>query len=283
MSAVLAVDARLAARVARLGPLCVGIDPAPKLLAQCGLADDADGLYAFGRLLLDAARFELSIVKPQMAYFERHGSAGIAALERLLADCRREGVLVLLDGKRGDIDATAEAYADAFSRAGSPLACDAWTAHAWLGFGALAKGVAASLAAGVGVFPVVRSSNPEGIPTQNARLPDGRCVTEALADEITQANAHHAALGHGHSIGAVLGATSDESGALAQRLPGAWLLAPGVGAQGATFADVARRFGPHAARVLPNVSRGVLARGPAAAQIAEALAELRGGSAILRA
>jgi orotidine-5'-phosphate decarboxylase len=279
VSAPAPFPARLAARVARFGPLCVGIDPSPKLLAQCGLADDAQGLHDFGRRVLDAARCELSVVKPQMAYFERHGSAGIAALERLIADCRREGVLVLLDGKRGDIDATAEAYADAFSRPGSPLACDAWTSHAYLGFGALARGVDASLAAGTGVFVVVRSSNPEGTPTQSARLDDGRCVAEALADEIAAANQRHAAISGG--IGAVLGATSDESGALAERMPGAWLLAPGVGAQGATFADVKRRFGTAASRVLPNVSRGILARGAAPAQIAEALAALRGEAAIL--
>jgi orotidine-5'-phosphate decarboxylase len=288
---------RLAARVARHGPLCVGIDPSSKLLAQCGLPDDAGGLYDFGRRVLDAARFELSVVKPQLAYFERHGSAGIAALERLLADCRREGVLVLLDGKRGDIDATAEAYADAFSRPGAPLACDAWTSHAYLGFGALARGVDASLAAGTGIFVVVRSSNPEGTPTQTARLVDdrgvaeapvdenaaakGRSVAEALADEIAAANQRHAAIGGG--IGAVLGATSDESGALAQRMPGAWLLAPGVGAQGATFADVKRRFGSAAARVLPNVSRGILAAGSSSAQIAATLAVLRSDAAILGA
>lgn len=295
MSAPVPFPARLAARVARFGPLCVGIDPSPKLLAQCGFADDAQGLYGFGRRVLDAARFELSIVKPQMAYFERHGSAGLAALERLLADCRAEGVLVLLDGKRGDIDATAEAYADAFSRPGAPLACDAWTAQAYLGFGALARGVDASLAAGTGVFVVVRSSNPEGTPTQTARLLDnrgvaealvdenaaaqGRCVAEALADEIAAANQRHAATGGG--IGAVLGATHDESSALAERMPGAWLLAPGVGAQGATFADVKRRFGAAASRVLPNVSRGILARGATPAAIAEALAQLRGEAAIL--
>lgn len=311
MSAPLPFPARLAARVARFGPLCVGIDPSPKLLAQCGFADDAQGLYGFGRRVLDAARFELSIVKPQMAYFERHGSAGLAALERLLADCRAEGVLVLLDGKRGDIDATAEAYADAFSRPGAPLACDAWTAQAYLGFGALARGVDASLAAGTGVFVVVRSSNPEGTPTQTARLlndrgvaealvsksaaannhvvaealannnaaANDRSVAEALADEIAQANQRHASIGGG--IGAVLGATHDESSALAARMPGAWLLAPGVGAQGATFADVKRRFGAAASRVLPNVSRGILARGATPAAIAEALAQLRGEAAIL--
>ena len=295
MSAPVPFPARLAARVARFGPLCVGIDPSPKLLAQCGLADDAGGLRDFGRRVLEAARFELSIVKPQMAYFERHGSAGLAALERLLADCRAEGVLVLLDGKRGDIDATAEAYADAFSRPGAPLACDAWTAQAYLGFGALARGVDASLAAGTGVFVVVRSSNPEGTPTQTARLIDdrgvaealvsrnaaanGRSVAEALADEIAQANLRHAPIGGG--IGAVLGATHDESSALAERMPGAWLLAPGVGAQGATFADVKWRFGAAASRVLPNVSRGILARGAAPAAIAEALAQLRGQAAIL--
>jgi orotidine-5'-phosphate decarboxylase len=280
MSAVEPFASRLAARVALHGPLCVGIDPSRALLAQCGFADDADGLFAFGRLLLESARFELAVVKPQMAYFERHGSAGIGALERLMALCRREGVLVLLDGKRGDIDATAEAYAEAFSRPGSALACDAYTVHAYLGLGALERALAYTVGAGGGAFVVVRSSNPEGSAIQCARLADGRSVAELLADEIADLNRRLAAQGTA-PIGAVLGATSDESGALAQRMPGAWLLAPGVGAQGATFADIARRFGADARRVLPNVSRGVLAGGVAPAQVAATLAQLRGEAAIL--
>ena len=280
-AAIAPFAARLAARVARLGPLCVGIDPSPALLGQCGLEDSAHGLYAFGERILRAARFELSIVKPQMAYFERHGSAGIAALERLIAMCRREGVLVLLDGKRGDIDATAQAYAQAYSGARSALACDAYTVHAYLGLAALAPAIDFTVAAGGGVCVVVRSSNVEGAALQHARTSDGRCVAELLADQIAALNSQFAGTDDG-PIGAVLGATADDAGALAARMPGAWLLAPGVGAQGASMVDIARRFGAAAARVLPNVSRGVLAHGAEPAQIATALAELRGQAAMLR-
>jgi orotidine-5'-phosphate decarboxylase len=273
---------RLAARVARFGPLCVGIDPSPALLRQCGIDDSAAGLYQFGARILHAARFALSIVKPQMAYFERHGSAGIAALERLIAACRSEGVMVLLDGKRGDIDATAEAYAQAYSGAHSALACDAYTVHAYLGLAALAPAIDYTVAAGGGVCVVVRSSNAEGTALQHARTSDGRGVSELLADQIAALNARYQGTAGG-PIGAVLGATADDAGALAARMPGAWLLAPGVGAQGASIADIARRFGAAAARVLPNVSRGVLARGADPAQIATALAELQGQAAMLRA
>ncbi len=278
---VAAFATRLAARVARFGPLCVGIDPSPALLAMCGFDDSAQGLHDFGARILTAARFELSIVKPQMAYFERHGSAGIAALERLVAACRREGVLVLLDGKRGDIDATAEAYAQAFAGTHSALACDAYTVHAYLGLGALDKAIDYTVAAGAGVCVVVRSSNAEGTALQHARIEDGRCVTQLLADQIDVLNTRFGGA-DGGPIGAVLGATADDAGALAARMPGAWLLAPGVGAQGASMADIARRFGAAAGRVLPNVSRGMLAQGAAPAQIAAALAQLRGQAAILR-
>ena len=269
---------RLASSVAQRGPLCLGIDPSPELLAQCGLPDSAEGLWAFGNLLLEAARFQVGLIKPQMAYFERHGSAGIAVLERLLALARAEQVLVLLDGKRGDIDATALAYAQAYFEPSRPLACDALTVHAYLGLSAFARGMDLMRRHGCGMFVVVRSSNGEGARTQTALCPDGLSVAEALADEIGALNAKFADC----SLGAVIGATNHDAGTLAARMPGAWLLAPGVGAQGATMADLGRRFGVAASRVLPSVSRGVFEKGSQAAQIAAAIDALREQALVLQ-
>ncbi len=265
---------RLAARVAAHGPLCVGIDPSAELLARCGLPDSADGAYAFGERLLQAAGFALAIVKPQAAWFERHGSAGIRALEQLAALARSRDVLVLLDAKRGDIDATGEAYAQAYFAPGAPLRADALTLHPYLGLAAMDRAIAYAAAQGGGVFVVVRSSNPEGEALQLARRADGRSVARALADEIDALDRRHAPGGLG-PVGAVVGATCADAGEIADAMPGAWILAPGVGAQGASFEDVKRRMPAAAARVLPNVSRAVLGGGTTAAEIAATLAQLK--------
>ena len=105
---------RLTRAIREHGPLCVGIDPSAALLKSCGLPDSADGALAFGERVLQAAEFKLAIIKPQSAFFERFGSAGVGALERLTVLAREQGVLVLLDGKRGDIDTTGAAYAESF-------------------------------------------------------------------------------------------------------------------------------------------------------------------------
>ena len=122
----------------RSGPCASGIDPSSGLLEQWGLSDDAAGLRAFCRTCVEAFAGAVAAIKPQVAFFERHGAAGMAELERLIADAGAAGLIVIADAKRGDVDSTAEAYADAWLGAGSPLAVDAVTAHPYLGLGALA-------------------------------------------------------------------------------------------------------------------------------------------------
>ena len=266
--------ARLAERIARFGPLCVGIDPHAPLLKSCGLPDSAEGALAFGQRILRAADYELAILKPQSAFFERYGSAGIRALEQLMSEARQRDLLVLLDGKRGDIDSTGEAYAEAYFRPGTPVRADALTWHVYLGFAALRRALEFSATQGGGAFIVVRSSNPEGEALQSAVL-DGKTVAQRVCEEITAFNARvhpTAALG---SIGAVVGATCDDAEATAQALPRSYLLAPGVGAQGATFADIARRMPSARGRVLPSVSRAVFANGAAPDELRQTLRALR--------
>ena len=126
---------RLAAAIAARGPLCVGIDPHPELMAAWGLPATADGLARFCGICVEAyAGF--AVVKPQVAFFEAYGSAGFAVLERTTADLQSSGVLVLADAKRGDIGSTMAAYAEAWAGEG-PLAADAVTASPYLGFGSL--------------------------------------------------------------------------------------------------------------------------------------------------
>jgi orotidine-5'-phosphate decarboxylase len=251
---------RVEAAVESFGPLCVGVDPSPGLLEQWGLSDDATGLGAFCRTCVEAFGGAVGVIKPQVAFFERHGATGIAELERLIADAGAAGLIVIADAKRGDIDSTAEAYADAWLGSGSPLAADAVTVHAYLGLGALAPLVDRAGANGRGVLVVARSSNPEGRALQLASTAAGPSVEDMVLGEVAALN-ESADLPSG-TVGAVVGATLPPSRFPLSQLGGI-ILAPGLGAQGAGPADVAARFaGCRRGGVLPSSSRGVLGHGP---------------------
>src|SRR6478736_999560 len=119
--------ARLHAAIEARGPFCVGVDPHSALLHDWGLGDDVAGLESFAMTAVEAVAPYVSVVKPQSAFYERFGSRGIAVLERVIAESKAAGALVLLDVKRGDIGSTSQAYADAYLDPASPLASDAGT------------------------------------------------------------------------------------------------------------------------------------------------------------
>ncbi len=243
-------------------PFCLGIDPTPQLLKAWALPHTAEGLAQMCEAVVNAAEDRLAIVKPQSAFFERFGSKGIQVLERLIDSFHERGTLVLVDGKRGDIGTTAEAYAQAYLGSSSAFRADAMTAHAYLGFGALKPLLTHAVDAGAGVFVVVRSSNTEGIPLQNAVLKDGRTVADSLADMMTEFNEQTSGTDIG-PVGAVVGATiENDLLPTLERLPQSLILAPGIGHQGATYEDLRKRFERHAARAIPSSSRAVLDRGP---------------------
>ncbi len=260
---------RLAAAVATHGTLCAGIDPHPGLLAAWDLTDDADGLESFAAACVEAFAGHVGVVKPQSAFFERHGSAGIAVLEQLLDAFVDSSTLVLLDVKRGDIDSTMDAYADAYLAEKAPLGADAVTLSPYLGFGSLAPGLAAAATAGRGVFVLARTSNPEGGEVQLATV-DGRTVAQQIVDTAAELNAGAEPLG---DVGIVVGATHDH-GLDLSRLNGP-VLAPGLGAQGAGPADLARRFTGLNGVVLGAASRSVLRAGPEPAALRTAALRLR--------
>jgi orotidine-5'-phosphate decarboxylase len=265
---------RVAAATATKGPLCAGIDPSSALLASWGLSDDADGLRAFARTCVEAFADVVAVVKPQVAFFERHGSAGMAELERLIADATAAGLIVIADAKRGDIDSTAAAYADAWVGASSPLAADAVTVHAYLGLAALAPLVLMAGTTGKGVIVVTRSSNPEGRSLQEAVTSSGTTVEESLLAEISAWN------GSGRvprgTVGAVIGATLPKSTFPLSQLGGV-ILAPGLGQQGARPEDLAERFGDcEPGQVLASTSRSLLAAGPDPTELGRAAVELGG-------
>ncbi len=273
--------ARVHAAMAARGPLCAGIDPHAGLLLEWGLADDVAGLERFALTAVEALAPHVSVVKPQSAFYERFGSRGIAVLERVIAESRAAGALVLLDVKRGDIGSTSQAYADAYLDPASPLASDAITISPYLGFGSLQPFFDTARRHRAGLFVLGLTSNKEGPEVQHARVddggPEGGTVAGRMFDHLRASNADAVPLG---SFGAVVGATIGETTEdLAINGP---LLAPGYGAQGGTVADLHRIFGSSVAAVLPSSSRELLRAGPdiralgdAARRVNDELAGLR--------
>ncbi len=249
---------RLTRAIEGLGPLCVGIDPSPTLLRDWGRDDDASGVEYVARRVVESVVGVVAVVKPQVAFFERFGSAGYLALERALDDARSGGLITIGDAKRGDISTSAAAYGDAWLDATSPLRVDALTVSPYLGVGALGPVVERARLSGRGVFVVAGSSNEEGVTLQSARTEDGRSVEALVVDEVRTLGGD-AARG---AVGVVIGATREHRGVDLRNLPGA-VLVPGVGAQGASVEDAARATrGARRASVLISVSRSVLAAGP---------------------
>ena len=261
--------ARLRVAMNELGPLCAGIDPHPGLLAHWGLDESVEGLETFAMTCVDAFAGTVAVVKPQSAFFERFGSAGVAVLERTLAGLREAGTLSLLDVKRGDIGSTMTAYARAYLSQDSPLRADAITVSPFLGFESLRPAMELAHETGRGLFVLALTSNPEGAQVQHA-IRDGRTVASSIVDGVAAQNAADAGAGVLGSIGLVVGATVGEA---VQKLhldlagANAPLLAPGVGAQGATADDLATVFGAALDNVLASSSREILGAGPGGAAL----------------
>jgi orotidine-5'-phosphate decarboxylase len=262
---------RLAAAVGRQGaPLCVGLDPDPALMPE-GL-----GVAEFCQGIVDAVAEHAVAVKPQTAFFEAQGAGGWAALTDVCGYAREAGLLVIADAKRGDVPSTARAYAAAFA----PLA-DAVTVNAYLGFDSLEPFLACD---GLGVFVVVKTSNPGGVDVQDLPLAGGGLLWQHVARLVHRWGADFVGESGLSSVGAVVGATFPQEVAEArQLLPRSVLLLPGIGAQGASTEDVREAFSVGPGSALVSASRSVLYadRGAgwqeAAAAEAERLAgELRG-------
>ncbi|QBS45637.1 orotidine-5'-phosphate decarboxylase [Nocardia sp. CS682] len=267
---------RLQHAMGQFGPVCVGIDPHPGLLESWGLAADADGLEQFAEICVEAFDGCVALVKPQVAFFETYGSAGIAVLERTIEVLRASGTLVLADAKRGDIGSTMDAYAQAWLADG-PLGSDAVTVSPYLGFGSLAPALDLAAANGRGVFVLAATSNPEGAQVQRVVAGDGRTIAQTMVDEAAARN-EGAEFG---SVGVVIGATLTEAPDLSE-LNGP-ILMPGVGAQGGgpeTIRDLVSE-GMLAAAV-PAVSREVLRDGPSVPALRARLNELQDAFAFLR-
>ncbi|MGC8498963.1 MAG: orotidine-5'-phosphate decarboxylase [Acidimicrobiales bacterium] len=261
---------RLRRSVAASGPLVVGIDPSPAVARAWGVKSDAAGLRTIARTLLSACGPFAAAIKLQVAFFERLGARGYAALESVLEDARETELLVIADAKRGDIGTSNEGYAEAWLADDSPLVVDALTASPYLGVGALTPLVERAARGGRGVFVLARTSNPEGERLQGARVLEGATVAQDVVSQVRAWNAGPAA----GAAGVVVGATVPDALALAD-LGGA-VLVPGVGAQGGTVAD-AHRVTASAApdSVVVSVSRALSDFGPDPRRLAAAAQQWR--------
>jgi orotidine-5'-phosphate decarboxylase len=247
--------------------LLVGLDPRPELLpvelrgdTHLSRGAAADAVARFCRGLVDAVAPYVVGVKPQLAYFETLGSDGLRAFEEVCDYARTVGLLVVADGKRGDIGSTARAYADAYleSREDGPPPVDALTVNPYLGSDSIEPFVAACRRSGAGLFCLVKTSNAGSADLQDVALSDGRRLWQHVAALVAEWGEDLVGERGLSSVGAVVGATYPRAVAEARKLmPQAIMLLPGIGAQGATPADVARAFTSGPASALVPVSRSV--------------------------
>lgn len=264
---------RFSAALEQRGHLCVGIDPHPHTLEQFGGADSLSALRTFVNVMADATLGTVSWIKPQVALFERFGSAGFAVLEDLLERGRASSTLLLADAKRGDIGSTMQGYAAAWLKPGSPLEVDGVTLSPYLGPGSLTPAIDLAGANGKGVFVLARTSNPEAAALQDADRAGGP-VAQVLNFVASVNRGHGGHLGH---VGVVYGAThSDSIDAQALVELNAPILAPGYGAQGANAQQLRNGFGRCYPAVLVNSSRGISDQGPTPEGIAAAIAQAQG-------
>lgn len=256
----------LSARFAKYGQICIGVDPHASILQEWGLDDSVRGLERFSFEVLDACTERVGLIKPQIAFFERFGSAGFAVLERLAARAKQTDLLVIMDAKRGDIGSTMAGYAQAWLAEQAPYTCDALTVSPYLGFQSLVETLSLCSEQQKGLFVLAATSNPEGAKLQQASIGSQTIAADVLRNlndaNLTQLSPR-GTLG---PFGAVIGATVDLTsyGLLSTLQADNYvtpILAPGFGFQGASLTEVKALFGRASSAVIASVSRSVLAAG----------------------
>ncbi len=227
----------------------------------------AESIVAFNFALVDAVADIVPAVKPQLAYYELYGTEGLRAFELTCRYAREKGMLVIADGKRNDIGSTAEAYSGAFlgrtvldGEGEVPVFdTDALTVNGYLGADGIEPFLQDCDRYGKGIFVLVKTSNPSSGQLQDLKLADGRAVYEMMADLVTQwGEGRNGACGYS-SVGAVVGATwPRQLEEMRVRMPHAWILVPGYGAQGGTAQDVAKAFDADGLGAIVNASRSLM-------------------------
>jgi orotidine-5'-phosphate decarboxylase len=250
--------ARLRRALDARGAICVGIDPHAGVLNRWGLPDTPDGLRSFSDIVVEALADRVAVLKPQSAFYERFGSAGVAVLESTIRHSRQAGAIVITDVKRGDIGSTAQAYAQAYLDPSRPLYSDAITVSPYLGFGSVLPMIDEAEAHGGGVFVLAFTSNPEGPEVQHSRSSEGVSVGQFMINQAAVRNAGATGMG---SVGVVIGATVTGPPPVLDHLNGP-ILVPGMGTQGGSPEDLRALFGGLAKAVVPSYSREILGHGP---------------------
>ncbi|MDR0531157.1 MAG: orotidine-5'-phosphate decarboxylase [Oscillospiraceae bacterium] len=255
-------------------PVVVGLDPALESMPEAyfaGLPDTLEGaaaaIYDFNQDVIDAVAGIAPAVKPQMAFYEMLGHAGVRCFEETTAYAKRRGLFVIEDSKRNDIGNTAKAYAAGHlgqvklrgASAASPYGADFLTVSPFLGDDSLEPFIRTAIAENKGIFVLVRTSNKGGGMVQYAKQEDGHNVSESLAVYLKEQAQTSVGTGGYSAIGAVVGATfPKEAKTLRALMPQSLLLVPGYGAQGGGAADVAPCFCPDGLGAIVNSSRGIL-------------------------
>ena len=252
-------------------PCIVGLDPALERMPEdwlknqgitvnSSLADGAEAIYQYNLMVLDAIADLVPAVKPQSAYYELFGSAGIIALEKTIKAARDRNLLVVLDVKRGDIASTATAYAQSYlpSQPARPLEADAITIVPYLGKDCVEPFFTEATKWGKGIFVCVKTSNPGAAIVQEQKI-DGRYLYEIVADLIKPASDNSIGESGYSGIGAVVGATYPEAAQrLRKQLPNSLFLVPGVGAQGGGNEGIKACFNPDGLGAIISSSRAIM-------------------------
>jgi len=244
---------------AKGNPCVVGLDPRVNLMPEFVKSGSAASTITyFHELVLDAVAGLVPVVKPQLAFFEQYGKAGIEAFENTVRAAKQRGLLVIADGKRNDISSTAEAYAEAFLGEGA-FDADAMTVTPYLGRDSLAPFVNACKQHGKGLFVLLKTSNPGSKDFQDQILQStGRPLYESIAASIDELGKGLVGAEGYSSIGAVVGATFPEEGRrLRMLMPRAYILVPGYGAQGGGARDAAVCFNDDGLGAVVSSSRGI--------------------------
>lgn len=262
---------RIQNQIKTFSALCVGLDPSSEVLAAWGKSDTVAGLRSFTESVLELLQQQVGFVKPQVAFYERFGSAGLKVLEDAILNARSQGLFVIADAKRGDIGSSMAGYASAWFGASSPLRSDALTVNSYMGISSLYATAEVADEAHGGLFALCATSNPEAEEVQRAML-DGVPLPEKVLGLSLDCPTKN--------IGLVIGATNNLIALGLERirneavpLP---ILAPGFGAQGARLSDLQDIFGASSLNVIPTVSRSVLMSGGSGflAEVLKAKAEL---------
>ncbi len=247
--------------------VCVGLDPRWHSLPDSIRASiDATNISAvaaatqcYCQEVIDAVASHAPIIKPQAAFFEQLGPYGMQSLAAVIRHARKSGLLVLLDGKRGDIGSTAEGYADAYLGESSAWQCDALTVNPYLGDDTLVPFVDAAESRGAGIFVLVKTSNLGSGFLQDQEVATGQTVYERVAQVVEQQTQRSVGNSGYGIVGAVVGATYPQQlSSLRALMPHAWILIPGFGAQGGTVEDVAHGFDSRGLGAIVNSSRGII-------------------------